>query len=171
MARNRLEGVGVLRAETAVTLGLVGPVARACGVVRDVRWSHPQPHVPQPGAAPATADGGDLYARAAIRVAEIEASAALVETMLPAIPAGPLREPFPASLPPRRLAVALVEGWRGEICHVAATDERGRFAWYKMVDPSFHNWFGLAMVLRGTEISDFPLCNKSFNLSYCGHDL
>ena len=69
------------------------------------------------------------------------------------------------------LVVSLVEGWRGEIGHVAVTDERGRFARYKVVDPSFHNWTGLAMALRDRQISDFPLCNKSFNLSYCGHDL
>ena len=69
------------------------------------------------------------------------------------------------------LAVGLVEGWRGEICHLAATDANGQFAAYKIVDPSFHNWFGLALALRGQQISDFPMCNKSFNLSYCGHDL
>ena len=63
------------------------------------------------------------------------------------------------------------EGWRGEVCHVALTGGDGRFARYKVVDPSFHNWPGLELALRGAEISDFPLCNKSFNLSYCGHDL
>ena len=67
--------------------------------------------------------------------------------------------------------MTLVEGWRGEICHVALTDAQGRFSRYKIVDPSFHNWTGLAMALRNQQISDFPLCNKSFNLSYCGHDL
>lgn len=67
--------------------------------------------------------------------------------------------------------VTMVEGWRGEICHAALTDGTGRFARYKVVDPSFHNWFGLALALRNQQISDFPLCNKSFNLSYCGHDL
>ncbi|OGG01734.1 MAG: hypothetical protein A3F83_00490 [Candidatus Glassbacteria bacterium RIFCSPLOWO2_12_FULL_58_11] len=69
------------------------------------------------------------------------------------------------------MTVSLVEGWRGEICHTALTDESGRFTVYKVVDPSFHNWSGLALALRGQQISDFPLCNKSFNLSYCGHDL
>ena len=75
--------------------------------------------------------------------------------------------------PPRPdlFCVSLVEGWRGEICHVALTDARGRLARYKIVDPSFHNWMGLALALREQQISDFPLCNKSFNLSYCGHDL
>jgi len=69
------------------------------------------------------------------------------------------------------LAVSLTEGWRGEIVHVALTDAAGRFSRYKVVDPSFRNWNGLAMALREEQISDFPLCNKSFNLSYCGFDL
>jgi len=69
------------------------------------------------------------------------------------------------------LAVTLTEGWRGEIVHAVLTDAAGRFARYKIVDPSFRNWAGLALALRGEQISDFPLCNKSFNLSYCGFDL
>ena len=83
-------------------------------------------------------------------------------------------EPRPGPLPnlaPDSLCVALVEGWRGEVLHLAITDAGGRFSRYKIVDASFHNWFGLALALRGETISDFPLCNKSFNLSYCGHDL
>jgi Ni,Fe-hydrogenase III large subunit len=72
---------------------------------------------------------------------------------------------------PNTLAAALVEGWRGEVCHVALTDDSGRFRRYKIIDPSFHNWTGLTLALRGTAISDFPICNKSFNLSYCGFDL
>jgi Ni,Fe-hydrogenase III large subunit len=79
--------------------------------------------------------------------------------------------PFSTPLAADHAAVTLIEGWRGEICHVAITGGDGRFAAYKVVDPSFHNWFGLAMALRNQQISDFPLCNKSFNLSYCGHDL
>ena len=70
-----------------------------------------------------------------------------------------------------QFAVTLVEGWRGEICHVALTDNDGRFTNYKVFDPSYHNWFGLACALRNQQVSDFPLCNKSFNLSYCGQDL
>jgi len=72
---------------------------------------------------------------------------------------------------PNKIAVALTEGWRGEICHAAVTDSTGKFVRYKIADPSFHNWMGLAVAMRGQQISDFPLCNKSFNLSYCGHDL
>ncbi|MBF0297943.1 MAG: hydrogenase, partial [Oligoflexia bacterium] len=74
-------------------------------------------------------------------------------------------------LKPNHLAISLMEGWRGEICHVAITDQKGKFKKYKIIDPSFHNWTALALSLRGEEISDFPLCNKSFNLSYCGFDL
>jgi Ni,Fe-hydrogenase III large subunit len=69
------------------------------------------------------------------------------------------------------MVVSLTEGWRGELVHAVETGPDGRFVRYKLVDPSFHNWMGLAMALRGEQISDFPLCNKSFNLSYCGHDL
>jgi Ni,Fe-hydrogenase III large subunit len=65
----------------------------------------------------------------------------------------------------------MVEAWRGEVAHVAITDADGRLAAYKIVDPSFHNWSALATAMRGQQISDFPLCNKSFNLSYCGSDL
>jgi Ni,Fe-hydrogenase III large subunit len=65
----------------------------------------------------------------------------------------------------------LLEGWRGEVCHVALTGKNGEIVSYTVVDPSFHNWAGLALAMRGQQISDFPLCNKSFNLSYCGHDL
>jgi Ni,Fe-hydrogenase III large subunit len=75
------------------------------------------------------------------------------------------------SLSAGQIAVSLIEGWRGELCHVALTGTDGKFERYKIVDPSFHNWPGLAYALRNQQISDFPLCNKSFNLSYCGHDL
>jgi len=89
---------------------------------------------------------------------------------LPILPTGAPAESVPA-LRPNHLSISLVEGWRGEICHVAITDRTGKLAAYKVVDPSFHNWPALAMVLRGQQVSDFPLCNKSFNLSYSGHDL
>src|SRR5207302_5260901 len=75
------------------------------------------------------------------------------------------------SLAPDAVILSLVEGWRGEIVHLAVTDAAGRFAHYKILDPSFRNWFALAFAMRGQPVMDFPLCNKSFNLSYCGHDL
>jgi len=91
-------------------------------------------------------------------------------TLVKALPAGGIRAAV-GSPAANSIVVSLVEGWRGEICHVAITDGQGRFARYKVIDPSFRNWSGLAMALRDGQISDFPLCNKSFNLSYCGHDL
>jgi Ni,Fe-hydrogenase III large subunit len=74
-------------------------------------------------------------------------------------------------LAPDSVVVSLVEGHRGEVCHVATTGDDGRLASYDMIDPSFQNWTGLALALIDQEISDFPLCNKSFDLSYCGFDL
>jgi len=67
--------------------------------------------------------------------------------------------------------ISIVEGWRGEIVQVATIDSEGKLSRYKIKDPSFNNWFGLQMALRGNGISDFPLCNKGFDLSYCGFDL
>ena len=72
---------------------------------------------------------------------------------------------------PDSFSISLIEGWIGEICHCALTDSEGNLAAYKVKDPSFHNWMALAMAVRNNEISDFPICNKSFNLSYCGFDL
>jgi Ni,Fe-hydrogenase III large subunit len=169
-ARNRTDGTGRVTRDTARALGLVGPAARACGLPVDVRWSHPFAPYPSPGAEPATHSAGDVAARAWVRYQEAGRSARLVARLLRSLPEGPVRAALPP-LRPGRLAVSLAEGWRGEICHAIATGPDGRFARYKVVDPSFHNWMGLQMAMRDQEISDFPLCNKSFNLSYCGHDL
>jgi Ni,Fe-hydrogenase III large subunit len=166
----RFEGVGTVSGETAAMLGLVGPAARASGLRRDVRQDFPSglyrfAHLPA-----ATWPTGDVFARACVRWLEIGQSIAFIREQAAAMPPGPCAIPAPAP-GPNRLAVSLVEGWRGEIAHVALTRSDGRFAWYKVTDPSFHNWTGLAIALRNQAISDFPLCNKSFNLSYCGHDL
>ncbi len=169
-SRARFEGTGIVSREVARELGLVGPAARASGLDRDVRRDHAYGiyrfvHVPV-----TTTDGGDVLARALIRLLEAERSAEFVTSQLENLPEGEIRDAV-GPLAPNALVVSLVEGWRGEIAHVAITDERGRFERYKVKDPSFHNWFGLAMALRDGQISDFPLCNKSFNLSYAGHDL
>jgi Ni,Fe-hydrogenase III large subunit len=166
----RFENTGVVSTEDATAVGLVGPAARACGLERDVRVDFPSGLFRFVQIPISTWRSGDVFARAYVRWLEIQRSAAFVRSQLAAWPAGPIQADCgpPA---PERLAVALVEGWRGEICHVALTDAAGKFARYKVVDPSFHNWMALALALRNGQISDFPLCNKSFNLSYCGHDL
>jgi Ni,Fe-hydrogenase III large subunit len=166
----RFENTGTVSRATAEEIGLVGPAARATGLVRDVRHDHPHgiyqyAHIPV-----MTAHYGDVNSRAVVRWLEMQQSIQFVGERLAALPDTTVLTPT-GPLAGESLAVSLVEGWRGEICHVAVTGADGRFERYKITDPSFHNWFGLALALRGGEISDFPLCNKSFNLSYCGHDL
>lgn len=166
----RLEGIGTLSQEFARQVGLVGVAARACGISCDVRLEFPYGMYQFTQMPVCTWSTGDCFARACVRWLEVQQSFAFIRGQLHSLPAGPTRKAC-ATLNPDMLAVTLGEGWRGDICHVAASDNQGRFAFYKVVDPSFHNWFGLAYCLRETQISDFPLCNKSFNLSYCGHDL
>ena len=177
-AMARFEETGVLRREQALELGLVGPAARASGLARDVRLNHPAGvwcfrHIPV-----ASSSSGDVFARAQVRWVEIQRSIEFIRDQAPSLAAGPARAcrgdeaaAIGSRLAPDSLATSLVEGWRGEVCHTLITDGAGRVSRCKVVDPSFHNWSGLALAMRGQQISDFPLCNKSFNLSYCGHDL
>ncbi len=166
----RFEGVGVITPEDAQKIGLVGLAGRASQLECDVRINYSSGmwqfhHVPISLGAT-----GDVYARALVRRQEILRSLEFLLKVLPSLPAGEIFTPA-GPMKPDTLAVSLVEGWRGEIMHVGISDAQGGFARYKIKDPSFHNWFGLAYAMRGQEISDFPLCNKSFNLSYSGHDL
>ncbi|HZP60992.1 MAG TPA: hydrogenase [Opitutaceae bacterium] len=168
--RSRFEGIGTVFPQQALEIGLVGPAARACGLVRDVRYDQPAGWHRLAQAPVAVWPSGDVFARARVRWLEVQRSGQLLIEQLVAPPEGEIRTELAAPAP-ETFTVALVEGWRGEICHAALTDAAGRFRRYKIVDPSFHNWTGLALALRGQAISDFPICNKSFNLSYCGFDL
>jgi len=166
----RFEGVGVVAATAARELGMVGVAARAAGLELDVRQNFPYGiyrflHVPA-----AIWTSGDCFARALVRKLEIAGSIEFIRKLCHSLPPGPIAVP-PQPLAPEQITVSLTEGWRGEIAHVVATDANGRFSEYQVIDPSCHNWFGLALAMREGQISDFPLCNKSFNLSYCGHDL
>lgn len=177
----RMIGRGVLPKETVLDLGIVGPPARAAGVNTDARSSFPLPHLTKHDMSLKTHNTGDIYARALIREKEIRESVAFIKRLLNQLPAGEILSGPPAAnhglagnqlkLAANAISVALVEGWRGEICHIAMTNDKGEISAYKVIDPSFHNWIGLALAMRLQQISDFPLCNKSFNLSYCGHDL
>ncbi|MHB1311281.1 MAG: hydrogenase large subunit [Gemmatimonadaceae bacterium] len=168
--RGRFENVGVVHRAQAADIGMVGPAARACGLVRDVRYDHPAGWHRFAQAPVVVWPGGDIFARARVRSLEIQRSGEFIrqQLALPPEPDATVERPTPAA---ESLGVALVEGWRGEVCHVAVTDAAGRFRRYKITDPSFHNWPGVALALRGTAVSDFPICNKSFSLSYCGFDL
>jgi len=166
----RFEGAGVIPAETARILGMVGPSARASQLEHDVRIEYSSGiwqfyHIPISLAAT-----GDVYARALVRRHEVLRSLEFLLKVLVTLPKGDLLSVF-GVMKPGTLAISLVEGWRGEIVHTGITDDKGAFSRYKIKDPSFHNWHGLALAMRNEEISDFPLCNKSFSLSYCGHDL
>jgi len=169
--RHRLEGVGTLGRDQAVTLGLVGPVARSSGVELDLRSSLPGRRYRRLPVTPVVEAAGDCWARALVRMREIGESTRWIRAALDASPGiGRARTPL-GPLSPATLAVGVCEGWRGEVVHVLETDDAGRLAHYKAQDPSLRNWHGLALAVRGNDISDFPICNKSFDLSYCGHDL
>ena len=167
---DRFEETGIVSREDALMLGLVGPAARACNVEGDIRSDFPTGIYRFRNIPAVTWHTGDVFARAFVRSIEIQRSAAFLRDQIKSLPHSGIREPLGA-MEPNKIVVSLVEGWRGAICHVAMTDAAGKLAHYKIVDPSFHNWFGLAMAMRDQQISDFPLCNKSFNLSYCGYDL
>jgi Ni,Fe-hydrogenase III large subunit len=174
---DRFESTGAISLQIAEQIGLVGPAARASGCVRDVRQDHSSGYYRFAHIPVSTGETGDVFSRAHVRWREVQASVEFLLQYLTSkngIPTGTperLEAQRNSDLSGATVSVSLVEGWRGEICHVAITDSEGRFKRYKIVDPSFHNWFGLAYALRGQQISDFPLCNKSFNLSYCGFDL
>jgi Ni,Fe-hydrogenase III large subunit len=173
----RFEDRGRLPREAAIQLGIVGPAARASGLSRDIRYDQPTGIYRLVQIPVSTYDSGDVLGRAFVRTLEIQRSIAFIREQLGSLPTGAILAEAAngttarGALSPDSLAVALNEGWRGEVCHVAITDDEGRFSRYKIVDPSFHNWPALAYAMRDQEISDFPICNKSFNLSYCGHDL
>ena len=166
----RFKNTGVVSEKTSSDLGLVGVSARACGINNDARTNFKTGAYKNINIPAQTCNSGDVYARAFVRFSEMKASYDFIKealnTSIDSEIATPQKE-----IAKNKIAVSLVEGWRGEICHTVLTNDAGEFLSYKITDPSFHNWTGLAMSLRGEEISDFPLCNKSFNLSYCGHDL
>lgn len=167
---HRLRGVGAVSTETATQLGLVGMAARSAGVAIDTR--HPGGGVyEQHPIEMCTEAAGDCWARTNLRIAEIQASLDWLDRVLGEPRTWqPARAVLPV-LPSSQLAVAVVEGWRGEVVHCLETGSDGALVHYKAQDPSLRNWMGLALAVRGNDISDFPICNKSFDLSYCGNDL
>ena len=105
-----------------------------------------------------------------VRAREVEQSFLIVHGALDMLPETPLRAPMPEALPADSAALGWAEAWRGPCVHWVATDERGRLTRVKITDPSFLNWPGLAHAVPGNIIPDFPVINKSFNLSYSGND-
>lgn len=167
---SRFEKTGIVTTAQAVSIGAVGMAARASGLARDIRKSHPHDLYPELDHNPVIKRHGDVYSRVQVRKEEILQSIAYIRKLLGNLPLAGSRED-PGSPAPDSFSIALTEGWRGEICHCGITGRHGNLIHYKVTDPSLHNWMALALSVRNNEISDFPLCNKSFNLSYCGHDL
>lgn len=166
----RFEEAGRITAENARDLGLVGVAARACGLKIDARTDFTSGYHRTIAPDAVTAPSGDVYARAMVRWQEIKVSFNHIRRVLGSATGEAKVKPCGA-FAPGCIAISVEEGWRGELCHAAFTNAKGEITRYKVTDPSFKNWAGLALALRGQQISDFPLCNKSFNLSYCGTDL
>jgi Ni,Fe-hydrogenase III large subunit len=171
----RFEECGVVSNYDAEKLGLVGPAGRACGIPYDARRCFPTEYYSNIDIPENAKPTGDVYARAKMRAEEVIQSIGIIKSLL-AVPIETQCVDFENSdrssvWAPSSFVVTVNEAWRGEISHCIITDDSGKIMRYKIKDPSFHNWNGLAMSLRDTGISDFPLNNKSFNLSYCGFDL
>jgi Ni,Fe-hydrogenase III large subunit/NADH:ubiquinone oxidoreductase subunit C len=174
---SRFERTGMLGFEQLLNIGTVGMSARMNTLVRDIRISHPYGLYSGFNHEPVIKHHGDVYSRVQIRKQEVLQSIGYIRLLLENFPeycktqSQPQPQPKPVTLRPDMFGISLTEGWRGEICHALVTDHDGEMMIYKIKDPSFHNWLALALAVRNNEISDFPVSNKSFDLSYCGHDL
>jgi Ni,Fe-hydrogenase III large subunit/Ni,Fe-hydrogenase III component G len=167
--RDRLEGTGVLNPRVAQDLGIVGIAGRASGFAHDLRRDFPHAAYDQLRVNVPVYTQGDVLHRLQVRIDEVRESFRLIEEMGALLPGGPVREPVPP-LPPDEVAVGYVEGWRGEIFHWIHTAPGNRLARCKVKDPSLQNWPALSEAILGNIVPDFPVVNKSFNLSYSGND-
>jgi Ni,Fe-hydrogenase III large subunit/Ni,Fe-hydrogenase III component G len=164
----RFRGTAVLSLQDALDTGTLGVVARASGLAIDARLAHPFVELGEPFHI-VYETTGDVHARFAVRVGEVRVSLAMIEAL--ADEASKLK--ILAAPMPRRggSGIGIVEGWRGSIIHRVEVDRFGTISRLKVVDPSFLNWPALSVALADTIVPDFPLANKSFNLSYAGNDL
>ena len=172
----RFQGAGVVTPKTAQGLGLTGLAARASGIALDARKQLPGRLYTQLSIDSLTEATGDCWARMVLRMREIDVSigwilAILNDSAYDLTADHFHRDILSAPLRPEALCVSLIEGPRGPVVQAIETGEQGQLLHYKLQDPSLPNWFGLAMAVRDNPISDFPICNKSFDLSYCGNDL
>jgi Ni,Fe-hydrogenase III large subunit len=165
--QNRFESTGVLKADVARELALVGPVARASGLRLDVRQDHPYGAYKGRLLEPVTYRYGDVLARARVRIDETAASALLIDEVLEDLPGGSVL----AKVDPTRntTGFSAVESPRGELLYWVHIDG-GSIQRCHVKSPSFQNWPALPLAMPGNIIADFPLVNKSFNLSYSGCD-
>jgi Ni,Fe-hydrogenase III large subunit/Ni,Fe-hydrogenase III component G len=170
MLVDRLENTGVLDREAATAYGVTGYVGRASGFDVDARRDFPFAAYGALTFTVPVLTGGDVKARTLIRIEEVRQSVALIRQVWPAVREGTLASPL-GRAEAFRPALGIVEAWRGRIVHLVVLNEEGRIHRLKVVDPSFFNWPALSRALVDAIVPDFPLCNKSFNQSYSGHDL
>jgi Ni,Fe-hydrogenase III large subunit len=168
--RDRFTDAGIVTPGLAGRLGLTGLAARASGQAYDLRVDLPCVPYAELAVAKAGRITGDVAARVAVRFDELSESARLIERLLSELPAGPCKETV--SVPPAdALGIGLIEGWRGPVLVALETGAAGTIARCHPHDPSWQNWPVLEHAIIGNIVPDFPLINKSFNLSYSGHDL
>jgi Ni,Fe-hydrogenase III large subunit/Ni,Fe-hydrogenase III component G len=167
--RDRLERTGVLTAAKAQALGIVGVGGRASGVDVDVRRDHPYAAYGSLGFRVPVYEAGDVLHRIQVRIDEVWESLAIIRAAMTQMHDGPHRAPT-QDIPAGRCALSAVEGWRGEILHWVRTAPGNRLERCKIKDPSINNWPALVEAVQGNIIADFPVINKSFNLSYSGTD-
>ena len=167
--RDRLETTGVLKPELARDLGVVGIAGRASGLDHDLRRDFPNDFYDQLQFTVPVFTEGDVQRRMVVRREELFQSFGILRQVLHQLPAGPV-ETKVGEVPPDRVGLGWVEGWRGEIFHWIHTAPGNRLARCKVKDPSLQNWPALTEAIMGNIIPDFPVTNKSFNLSYSGTD-
>jgi Ni,Fe-hydrogenase III large subunit len=167
--RDRLEHTGILRPDKALTLGIVGVAGRASGVDRDVRRDHPYEAYSQLSFKVPVYQAGDVRHRMQVRIDEVSESIQMIRAAVVRLAGGSYCAPT-QRIPPDRCAMSAVEGWRGEIVHWVRTREGNRIERCKVKDPSLNNWPAIVEAVEGNIIADFPVINKSFNLSYSGTD-
>lgn len=167
--RDRLEHTGILRPEKARDLGIVGVGGRASGIDLDVRRDHPYAAYDHFSFRIPMYQTGDVWHRMQVRIDEVKESISILKSATEhALDGAHCAATRP--IPPDRCAMSAVEGWRGEIIHWVRTGPDNRLDRCKVKDPSLNNWPALVEAVQGNIIADFPVINKSFNLSYSGTD-
>lgn len=167
---DRLETTGVLSPEIAELLGCVGFVGRASGQDYDVRRDAPYPPYERLEVSAPCVDTGDVAARTHIRLEESLNSLSLIEQLCDSLPTGAIATPWQA--PAQACAgIGVIDGWRGEIFSYVSLNADGKVERFFPRDPSWLTWPALELLIRGNIVPDFPVCNKSINGSYSGHDL
>ena len=169
---NRLTGTGKLELQVAIDHGVIGVAGRASGIAHDARIEYPYAFYDDSKFEISLEKEGDVKARFEVRIKEVYTSFALIKKALENLPANKdLKSDKKIELRKKSYAIGITEGWRGEIVYFIITDANGDIARVDVRDPSFINWTVLGHAGKGNIVPDFPLINKSFDLSYSGNDL